>query len=75
MYATDNNGRFPLNPDEANQNDTLLNGCHAEIHKWVEGYTCAPVRKESWSGMDVPRGSRGWSWMTNHAIAAVRAAY
>jgi prepilin-type processing-associated H-X9-DG protein len=46
---------------------------HAEVHKWLEGYTCLPVRKTEYPGLSVPAGSPDldWQWFMARTTALV----
>jgi prepilin-type N-terminal cleavage/methylation domain-containing protein/prepilin-type processing-associated H-X9-DG protein len=44
---------------------------HCEIHKWLVGETCLPVRKIDFPGVSVGADKRDWLWMCLHTSAAL----
>ena len=45
---------------------------HAEIHKWFENQTCAPVTQNSHGSFAAALNSRDLKWTLAHATAPVR---
>ena len=45
---------------------------HAEIHKWLEAQTCAPVTQIAHGGFPAAPNSRDLQWTLSHATAPVR---
>ena len=42
---------------------------HAEVHRWLEGSTKVPVRKESRNGFSVGKDRRDTAWLIAHSTA------
>ena len=45
---------------------------HAQIHKWLEGQTCAPVTQNQHGGFPAAPNSRDLAWTLAHATAPVK---